>query len=761
MINVFVLITVLLLALPTMTHASTSAVYNFDGTDLTTFFNNPDNPTNVTEEPDGGISDGGSIEVTSASTNAVFPTKDGYVNGGEGAVYEFRSYVKSVYNSGYSGMGFTTDPNAAHNNYAAPAQGVGISVHGGGFVYNNDSSIVSGDWDSANVTASSISDLLNSGSPDDWYEVNLRIEKLAGADFQLRVSVYSVNAAGARLRPSGPDAVDQQTFTNTTMSNASTIYSYFAFGGSRVSNFDNFSINLQGSTLVSPGEASVTGSAVLDSTVLDQANLSAEVLSDGGTGVTERGFVYSTTAMPTVSDTRVVDSGTGTGPFSLNAPNLPSGTYYFRPYATNSNGPTYGQQSVVVVTMGTSAPGGGSTPATPLDDTQVTSAVTSSVDTSVGFTQTTFRHLNTRFNWLRRNPGIARRSYQGIRFSFENPVLEQLFNGSSANLDALATASADQLLLRAGSQTDALVADLKAVPVELALSEARDALALSSLNPTGGPIAGDWSVWTAGRITVGESKVDDVESESESYALGFGIDRPVSETAFYGYSLNIGKDDTAVGNQGGYVKSKNLSLSAYTGFDTRSGMPVELTAGLGRANLQMKRFDSGQMLTGSRTSNMLFGSVKVRQSDLVVNRTTYSPFVRLEGAWVGFDAYDEKGGSQALSYERMNSHQVLASLGIDFSQKRSFNSGILSPFARLEYTMDLSSTSDAKMRYLGNATVYTMAMDRSADEHWAGELGLDYVHRSSGMTSSISYERNQSVGVGHTDSLRLQVSVPF
>jgi len=71
------------------------------------------------------------------------------------------------------------------------------------------------------------------------------------------------------------------------------------------------------------------------------------IVNSAGTGstVTERGFCYSSTNDdPTISDTKVVASGTGTGVFSVNVTGLTANTtYHWRAYATNSNGTSYGE----------------------------------------------------------------------------------------------------------------------------------------------------------------------------------------------------------------------------------------------------------------------------------------------------------------------------------------------------------------------------------------------------------------------------------
>jgi hypothetical protein len=72
------------------------------------------------------------------------------------------------------------------------------------------------------------------------------------------------------------------------------------------------------------------------------ATCSGNVTSSGGASVTQRGIVYGTSTNPTTSGDKVV-SGSGTGSFSANLTGLSSDQlYYWRAYAINSIGTTYG-----------------------------------------------------------------------------------------------------------------------------------------------------------------------------------------------------------------------------------------------------------------------------------------------------------------------------------------------------------------------------------------------------------------------------------
>lgn len=85
------------------------------------------------------------------------------------------------------------------------------------------------------------------------------------------------------------------------------------------------------------------------------ADGNGDVTSDGGAALTARGFVWSTSLDPTLSDNVVTDGATTTGAYSDTMTSLSDSTlYHYRAYATNSVGTSYG----VDTTFTTNALGG-------------------------------------------------------------------------------------------------------------------------------------------------------------------------------------------------------------------------------------------------------------------------------------------------------------------------------------------------------------------------------------------------------------------
>jgi len=92
----------------------------------------------------------------------------------------------------------------------------------------------------------------------------------------------------------------------------------------------------------------VTGAVLTTTEVNTVTSVSAiaggNITDTGGGTITERGICWGTSANPTIAGNKIT-SGTGPGIFTGTLTGLTNGTtYYYRAYATNDSGTTYGQE---------------------------------------------------------------------------------------------------------------------------------------------------------------------------------------------------------------------------------------------------------------------------------------------------------------------------------------------------------------------------------------------------------------------------------
>ena len=397
----------------------------------------------------------------------------------------------------------------------------------------------------------------------------------------------------------------------------------------------------------------------------------------------------------------------------------------------------------------------------PTTKADVIGGVQASMTTATTFTRTNIQSISNRMEWLRRHKDEYNKSVQGVNVAFADPLLNQFVNGDPRALDAFKLASATDVLQQYGQNPDQIMSDVQSVPMEIAMAEAQKSFGKVDLNPTGGKVVGDWFMWTAGQITLGKSKnsSSSVTNESEALNLAIGIDKSDDDSMF-GFAVNGSKDMTDIGTDGSKQKSYGASLSIYGGFDTEALPPVELILGVGHMNISSTRIDGSQTLTGSRDARTVFGSVGVLAEAIEKGKATITPYSKLEAAYIELGSYSESGGSLALAYDKQIVKQAMIKLGLDANYDTEWMNGKLVPFTRLEYAYDISPSSNADMHYVGDSTNYRLTTDKNAVSNWTMRLGGDYAHNS-GASTSVFYERTESINSGHSDSVQLKVSIPF
>jgi len=102
-------------------------------------------------------------------------------------------------------------------------------------------------------------------------------------------------------------------------------------------------------TAVAPSLATITTTAV-SGIANTAANSGGNITADGGSAVTARGVCWSTSANPTIANSKTTN-GSGTGTFSSALSGLTAGTaYHVRAYATNGAGTAYGNDLTFTTT---------------------------------------------------------------------------------------------------------------------------------------------------------------------------------------------------------------------------------------------------------------------------------------------------------------------------------------------------------------------------------------------------------------------------
>lgn len=200
-------------------------------------------------------------------------------------------------------------------------------------------------------------DSYNTLNPNDWSPINLEIVLNSLSSVTLTWQQTIDHIEGFKIDRKVNDepweeniatlGFDQMVFTDI-INELEKTYSYrvYAYAGNNKSAYTETSISLFLPTVITTNISEISGIS---------ATGGGNIVSDGGTPITSRGLVWSTSQNPTITNNQgITYNETGSETFISTLSNLQPGTvYYVKAYATNYIGTSLGaQQTFTTLTDG-------------------------------------------------------------------------------------------------------------------------------------------------------------------------------------------------------------------------------------------------------------------------------------------------------------------------------------------------------------------------------------------------------------------------
>ena len=271
-------------------------------------------------------------------------------------------------------------------------------------------------------------------------------------------------------------------------------------------------------------------------------------------------------------------------------------------------------------------------------------------------------------------------------------------------------------------------------------------------------IPDNWSSWSEGSISVSKigDRTNSSSSETDGQALAIGFDTKLNDNDLLGFAIQYGKSDTDVGSSGTKVDSENINLSIYRTRPLDNDNFIEGMFGVGVIESDLTRISGSNTLTGSRNGTQIFGSINYGRT-LDKGDFNLTPIARVDLGYTELDAYSESG-TDALSYAKQTVESGLASVGLQFSDIVRFNGNKFKPFGSIEYGMDFSNSSNAKMNYVSDtSTIYTYIQGANSNHLITSMVGFEYITKDN-LEIISSYKRIQGNESEQTDILNVSVN---
>jgi len=271
-------------------------------------------------------------------------------------------------------------------------------------------------------------------------------------------------------------------------------------------------------------------------------------------------------------------------------------------------------------------------------------------------------------------------------------------------------------------------------------------------------IPDNWSSWSEGTISVSKigDRTNSSSSETDGQNLTLGFDTKLNNNDLLGFAVQYGQSNTDIGSNGTNVDSENINLSIYRTRPLDDDNFIEGMFGVGLIESDLKRINGANTLTGFRDGTQIFGSINYGKT-LDKGDFNLTPIARVDLGYTELDAYSESG-TDALSYAKQNIESGLASVGVEFSDIVKFNDNKFKPFGSLEYGMDFSNSSEAKMNYVSDtSTIYTYTQGANSNHLITSVLGFEYITIDN-LEIISSYKRIQGNESEQTDILNVSIN---
>ena len=389
----------------------------------------------------------------------------------------------------------------------------------------------------------------------------------------------------------------------------------------------------------------------------------------------------------------------------------------------------------------------------PLDKKDVIGSIEAWSDISSSWANSNIKSAQGRIDWLNRHKGSNQTSYQGIQINFADTLINKIMNitpgAALRDIDAVDTAAS--LIENSDGSASEVGDNVEVKATDIAINEAvrlREGL-IGSLNPSFGPVTGNWSVWTEGEVIIGKTDASTAASKKKSsaQAITLGFDRPIrSGNELMGFVFSAGQNDTDIGTASTSVKSNNYSLLNYSVFNTK-GAQLESVFGIGQLDFDTTRTDGSDALTGTRKANQLLFSSTIRpQRTINLGNWHLSPYTKVSLTNTRLNSFSESGAATALTFNKQEIKDGALGVGFDISTLIKNRGNTIQPFAKIEYARSSSKTS-ASMHYNdedASLYTYTTSLNKSSN-NWKMKLGFD-LNTKSNWDMSFIYIREQSKG---------------
>ena len=221
-------------------------------------------------------------------------------------------------------------------------------------------------------------------------------------------------------------------------------------------------------------------------------------------------------------------------------------------------------------------------------------------------------------------------------------------------------------------------------------------------------------------------------------------------------AFRVGRNDVDVGTVGSNLDTDTYNLTYYTTSPVEGDSKfVDTIIGIGKLNSNLLTVLDGKNLTADRNGEQIYGTIRIKD-EIKRNNFTFIPSGRFDIGHTVLGAYKETGtGAIDVKKQHVRSKKIRA--GLSAVEDLSNGKYTFKRHGKLEYVADIDRSSNFKYTYVGDSSVsFNDTLHSDALHNLNGEIGIDIVMPEN-FSIFIIYERNQALGIGHTDKIHIAI----
>lgn len=220
-------------------------------------------------------------------------------------------------------------------------------------------------------------------------------------------------------------------------------------------------------------------------------------------------------------------------------------------------------------------------------------------------------------------------------------------------------------------------------------------------------------------VVVGAGDKDDDRLETgydyDQRSISGGVDYRFSDAVTAGVSLSYGKTNLDFDRRGGALEAKTVVGAVYGLWTLTDRLQVSGLVAYGRIDYASDRAityaENGasainRIAHGDTDGDQWEGTITLSYAMDAPDGWSYGPSLSVSGRTLDLDAFSETGAAGLnLAYEKQSADSLQLMAGFDISKAISLQSGVISPYARLQGVYETKDDSrNVRIRYVADTT---------------------------------------------------------